>query len=91
MKDLFGQDITVEQYLDNGNNAHDSEYMKFKKRNGYTKSWYMDKRCGKCAHCFSKGQHGKNYYKCDLMGCSASPATDIRVGHVCNLFKKGEV
>jgi len=84
MKDLFGQEIVdVERKVQ-------SPYQKFKSFNHYRKSENKKERCKTCSSLIKKSYHSKNYYKCKLIGCSSSTATDIRLGNVCNKWKGSE-
>lgn len=64
---------------------HLSEYQLFKIVNNYRKSKSKE-RCKVCKHC-GYVQYANSYYKCDLLGLSSSPATDIRVNNVCDKFE----
>lgn len=64
-----------------------SKYQKFKAMNHYRKA-EGEKKCGNCASHLGGGYHDKQYHKCKLIGLSHSMATDIRVGHVCDLHKE---
>jgi len=61
-----------------------SKYQAWKIRNNYIKSTGHQK-CKNCKFLVNKNCNGKHYYKCELLGKSSGPATDIRIGHVCML------
>lgn len=64
-----------------------SKYQKWKYDNNYRKADYLsDIRCKNCKYLI-KRQYSKNYYKCELLGESSSPATDIRLSNVCKNFE----
>lgn len=68
-----------------------SPYQKRKKQLQYRKADKdSDERCKNCEHCIRISYHGKNYYKCELIGMSHSEATDIRLSYTCNQFKHHE-
>ena len=70
-------------------NRHESEYQKFKRINHYRKSEDKIIRCDNCENiCVNTYSTDKYWYKCNLMGISQSPATDIRLSYVCDLFKQ---
>ena len=52
----------------------------YRKADGY-------RRCGNCTRFYVKRLHAKTYYKCEVVGFSASMATDIRKNHVCDLWE----
>lgn len=87
MKDLWGNDIP-----DIEPPKPKSEYQKTKVNNGYRKanSWDV-RKCKNCIYKKSHYQNGKYYYKCQLIGDSASEATDIRMSHVCRKHVYTEV
>jgi len=80
--DLFGSETEVKKC------SNISQYQKFKAINYYRKSAGVQK-CGTCRFHISGSYHDKIYHKCEKLGLSKSEATDIRVGHVCKLYKKG--
>jgi len=41
--------------------------------------------CGTCSHHFMR-KANKTYHKCELLGDSAAPSTDIRVRWVCDAW-----
>ncbi len=94
MKDLFGHEITVEEYLrdpDKKEPNHESVYQKFKRENNYIDGRTADglsiyQRCKYCIHHICGKYHNKTYHKCELLGLSHSEATDIRVNYVCDKF-----
>lgn len=61
-----------------------SKYQQWKVENNYRKA-DNSMRCANCKHIVIK-QEQKKYYKCLLLGISGSPATDIRLSNVCDLF-----
>lgn len=74
--DLFGGETVI---------VENSPYKHFKQANNYRLST-GNERCKNCFYSFGK-HYAKRYYKCKLMGNSASPASDIRLRDVCNLWK----
>ena len=80
--DIFGNFISI----DDIDTAKPMETIKsaFRRRYGYDESH----RCGDCRHCEAHFRQ-KTYYKCRLMGISASEATDIRLKDpACSMFQK---
>ena len=62
------------------------KYQAAKAKVRYMKSEHKNRRCKNCTHLIKK-QFNKKYYKCALIGDSASEASDIRVSYVCDKFK----
>lgn len=60
-----------------------SPIQDMKKRMKYRKAEPGEPRCKTCAHCMKISYHGKNYYKCELIGDSRGTATDIRLSDTC--------
>lgn len=89
MKDLWGNEIP-----DNEKPKPKSEYQKTKVAHGYRKanSWDV-RKCKNCIYFIRHAYHGKYYFKCRLIGDSASVATDIRLGYVCvkHVLKGGNI
>lgn len=60
---------------------------------GYRKATLEEKNagtvCGVCAYSIRK-KWDKTYYKCELIGDSNAPTTDIRLSGTCPKFKKEE-
>jgi len=82
---LFGElvDYPVDQ-------RNPSKYDRWKASVNYRAS-KGDKsiRCKNCVHLIKK-VYSKTYYKCELMGNTNGPASDIRVNCVCDKFRKEE-
>jgi len=81
MKSLFNEeipDIVPKKVL--------GKYKIFKANNHYQKSKNPDRQCPYCKHFLIMQTHEKKYFKCKIMGNSSSSASDIRDGHVCDLF-----
>jgi len=83
--DLFGGESPI------ADTQAKSGYKKVLQERGYGKAINKEQCCKNCAHIFKKGFHGKGYYKCELVGCSSSSATDIRLGAVCRMFEKESI
>lgn len=82
--DLFGGETPISK-------PPHGPYEKRKKQLQYREAEAgSEKRCENCAHLIKKNFHGRNYYKCELIGMSSSEATDIRLKNTCNRFKKAE-
>lgn len=59
-----------------------------KKRLGYSPDGGdPEQRCGNCRHLIKRTYHGRNYYKCALIGISHSEATDIRLAGRCKRWE----
>lgn len=83
MKSLFGNEIA------DTDKKPGSVYQSFKAFNRYRKSENKEQRCKVCRFlACNEMRSTRRYYKCKLMGCSCSAATDIRVGHVCDKFER---
>jgi len=54
----------------------------------YRKAETKEVRCSTCIHS-ARFKQSKRWYKCELLG-GGSEATDIRMGHVCDLWKGSE-
>ena len=89
MIDLFGVEITEEEYLSGGGAPKHLGPIQAKKRNmRYRISTRPSTIACKNCVAFIRGEyHDKRYFKCAHIGCSHSEATDIRAGHVCDLFR----
>jgi hypothetical protein len=81
MKSLFG-----EQIADIPTPKARGLYQQWKRDHHYRKA-VDEKRCGKCAHLRNCGEH-TTFFKCVLMGCSHSTATDIRKRNTCDLWEQ---
>ena len=86
MTDLFGNTITEKDFEPLPKTMIQKTLGKWHYRKAETK----ERRCATCANCFLKAGHAKRYYKCRYVGCTASPASDIRAGHVCDAWAKSE-
>jgi len=86
MKSLYNEDIADVP----PNVLHLSKYQEWKIKNKYRKAEASSgKKCRFCEYLISCCS-GKVYYKCKWLGISRSTATDIRLGHVCNLYNEFE-
>lgn len=83
MKSLFGYEIPDVDPV----KTEESSYQRWKRQNYYHKADKGGYRCKNCKH-ICKVEMANTYYKCRLLGVSGSAATDICVGHVCNLFEE---
>ena len=70
--DIFGGETPVEELGQRP--PRETIKSAFRRMYGYDESH----RCGDCRHCEAHFRQ-KTYYKCRLMGISASEATDIRL------------
>ena len=94
MKDLFGNEITEEEYLaggavvtEQGNMTHhNGSRQQWKKDHHYRLALTKEKRCGTCAALRAIHGRGKTYYKCLHLGDSRSTATDIRLRDLCDAW-----
>lgn len=84
MKNLFGEDVAL---IAPEKRRVLGKYQAYKTRNHYRKTSDKRIRCDKCYH-LAGHCRDKNYYKCRLMGCSYSEASDIRLSYVCDNFKE---
>lgn len=53
----------------------------------YRKAETREKSCKTCARCFMHGSARRHWFKCDLVGSSNGPATDVRAGRVCDSWR----
>jgi hypothetical protein len=83
--DFFDGETEVSSKPDFG---HMNTYQRTKARNHYRKSFSKENKCKNCEFCLSGNYHNKRYYKCKFIGVSNSPATDIKVNNVCDLYKR---
>ena len=83
MADLFGGDIPIRMPSKKG----DTIMSRWTRLSHYRQAEKGSKeRCKHCAYLCSR-RFSRTYFKCRKMGkCGASPATDIRVNHVCDYF-----
>lgn len=79
MKDLFGNEYDENQNL--------PKSRKIKDRYGYIAKSTNEQKCKNCNHLMRKEYHNKVYYKCENLGDSQGPATDIRLSGFCRLYK----
>lgn len=80
-RDLFGNEYDLSDVLKKGPVQNLKNHLK------YRKSESKEKRCKTCLFCYSK-QYSKKYYKCEKIGNSNGPATDIALSYICDLWKK---
>jgi hypothetical protein len=80
MKNLFGEEVEIQDKTN-------SPYIKWKRENNYRES-RNDRKCKNCDHLIKKDYHNKTYYKCELLGHSFGPATDIRLKNVCKRHER---
>lgn len=79
--DIFGNEVPVEQVFQ----QKPRETIKSRWRRMY--GYRQDEHCGHCKYCEAHVANRK-YYKCVLMGVSASEATDIRLKDpACSRFE----
>ncbi len=84
MRDLFGQEYRETDLLPTSKTLIQKKLGKY----NYRKAENEVERCKYCKRSFRSGHHGKGYWKCEVVGCSRSDATDIRANNVCDLFEK---
>lgn len=83
MSDLFGNPLTMKDWEEKPKTI-------IRRKLGplnYRPCESPGKCCRTCMNCHVH-EYGKRYYKCALVGCSASMATDIRVRHVCDRWEE---
>ena len=73
--DIFGNLVPVEHAV--SRHPHETIKTRYRRMYGYDESH----RCGDCVH-LVKTVANRTYYKCELIGISASEATDIRLKDV---------
>lgn len=80
--DIFGNEIPVEQIVEK--KPQESIKSRWRRMYGYDE----EHRCGDCKYLCKYATNDSHYYKCNLMGISASEATDIRLKDVaCKRWK----
>ena len=80
--DIFGNYVSVDEIREN-----ESETIKSRFRRKY--KYEKNHICKDCKNCVKFCNRSKNYYKCLLMGISASEATDIRLKDIaCKRWEK---
>jgi hypothetical protein len=76
-----------------GNKIHEpdktykSKYQIWKKENNFRKAARAGISCRTCGHLCKSEYYDKTYYKCELLGISHGPATDIRLSNLCDLWE----
>jgi hypothetical protein len=86
-KDLWGQPLPPKSEY-SGAKYCGSRPCDIKLRHNYRKRLHASADCcGTCKHHGAKSLHGTRYHKCDLIGNSNGPATDVRVSYVCDKFE----
>ena len=85
MKDLFGSEITEAEYLQ----THRPKTMI---ERGLRKYRYRKREVAEkcCKTCMRSWQTGHGFYKCELVGCTASVASDIRAFNVCDAWERSK-
>lgn len=85
MKSLFGDEIPD---ISPKTNEPRGKFNSWKIENAYHRSQYPGISCKECNNFFKSGAGNKNFFKCKVMGSSASTASDIRANHVCVQFDR---
>jgi hypothetical protein len=81
--DLFGATITDKDFEPLPKTIIRKAIGKYR----YRKAENDWQRCSTCAHHFTRYTRAGHYFhKCELVGCSAGPGTDIRAGNVCDAW-----
>ena len=73
--DIFGNLVPVEHAV--SRHPHETIKTRYRRMYGYDEAH----RCGDCRHLVKK-EANRTFYKCELIGISASEATDIRLKDV---------
>ena len=82
---LFGDLAKLETI---GNAQKETIKSRFRRMYGFDD----EHKCGTCKHLICNRHNNRNYYKCELMGISASEATDIRLHDTaCKRWEKNDV
>ena len=80
--DIFGDAIAVEDIATR--EPRSSIKSRFRKMYGFDE----EHRCANCIHLIAN-KRDRTYYKCEVMGLSASEATDIRLKDIaCKRWEK---
>lgn len=88
MKSLYGEQIPdlppILERIPHG------KYIDWKLDNKYRKAEYpgLGICCKTCVNKLSVHGGSKSYYKCSIMGVSASTASDIRLRNVCDKWER---
>lgn len=80
MLDLFGNNTPLPSAIPH----HGYKRIFYVRR--YRRSIDKTQQCKTCTYLRKKEGYRKSYYKCFLVGSSSSPATDIRLRNVCDLW-----
>lgn len=84
MEGLFGYEIDPNA----GKKKVLGPIQQLKRSLNYRKGTKDGPRCETCINLRAFDYHGKKYYKCCLIGCTHSEATDIRLSDVCREYSK---
>lgn len=83
--DIFGNEIPVERIAEK--KPQETIKNRWRRMYGYDEAH----RCGDCMYLCKYSTNDSHYYKCNLMGISASEATDIHLKDVaCKRWEKDE-
>ena len=85
MKDFWNN-----EFHPNKEKARLSKYQEWKKENNFRKANETEISCRTCKNLCYYDYHNKRYYKCEYLGFSHGPATDIRLSNLCDLWKEEE-
>jgi hypothetical protein len=85
MTDLFGNEDTGKEYAGH----HQSPMQRILGPLNYRPSTDKAVRCSTCSHHMLHCA-GRVYHKCDLVGCTLGPGTDIMSRWVCDAWEKTE-
>lgn len=80
---IFGEFVTVKSVEDS---KRETIKSRFRKMYGFDE----EHRCANCIHLIAS-KRDRTYYKCEVMGVSASEATDIRLKDIaCKRWEREE-
>ena len=79
--DIFGNAVSVNEIR---SKEHETIKTRFRRMYGFDE----EHRCANCIHLIAS-KRDRTYYKCEVMGMSASEATDIRLKDIaCKRWEK---
>ena len=84
---IFGEEIPIEE-VDGLKFNRETIKGRFRRLYGYDEN----KRCGDCRYLCKTSTNSHTFYKCNLIGISASEATDIRLRDpACSRWESSDV
>ena len=79
--DLFGGETSIVE------SGQHSPYKRFRMYQNYRNRTEPHKTCETCVHSFMQDGGSHRYRKCELIGTSHGPGTDVSKNKVCNKWE----